>query len=116
MTHPVVGIAALVIFVMCWRKFGFRKATFWACGILLALPGFAFTGMFIPSILRFFGVSPVAVETARIILIAAATITAKYKGWGKVLSGMFQVAMVLCSFFILGFLAVCFLALANGTR
>jgi hypothetical protein len=116
MTHPVVGIAALVLFVMCWRKFGFRKATFWACGILLALPGFAFTGMFIPSILRFFGVSPVAVETAGATLIVAATITAKYKGWGKVLSGMFQVALVLCAYSILGILAVLIFALANGAH
>jgi hypothetical protein len=116
MTHPVVGIAALVIFVMCWRKFGFRKATFWGCGIVSTFPAFAFTGMFIPSILRFFGVSPAAVETAGVILIAAATITAKYKGWGKVLLGMFQVALVLCAFTILGIMAVLLFALANGAR
>jgi hypothetical protein len=72
--------------------------------------------MFIPSILRFFGVSPVAVETAGVILIAAATITAKYKGWGKVLSGMFQVALVLCAYSILGILAVLIFALANGAH
>lgn len=116
MTQNIVLISALVIFVMCWRKFGFRKATFWACGILLVLPAFAVTGMFVPSILRFFGVSPVAVKTAGVVLIVVATITAKYKGWGKVLSGMFQAAMVLCAYTILGILAVLIFALANGAH
>jgi hypothetical protein len=119
MTHAVVGIAALVIFLMCWRKFGFRKATFWACGILLTLPAFALTGMLLPSIFKFFGVQSLSMTTriaTGLGLVVAATITAKYTGWAKVLAGVFQAAMVLSAVGVLGFLAVCFFALANGAR
>lgn len=118
MTHPLVTIAGLCLYLWGWNKFGFRKATLWACLIVMSIYPLAFTGMLLPPIFRFLGVPeptvPVRIAVG-VVVIGTAMIAAKHLGWGKVLAGTFQVAMVVSAYVILGFLLlVTFAAVVAG--
>lgn len=117
MTRALVTIAALWLYGWCWRKHGWRTATLGACMIVMMIYPFAYTGMILPPLLRLFGLHAPAMSVqivAGVMAIVGAMIAAKYRGWGKVLGGIFMAVLVVSSFVILGLLLVLVLVAAGG--
>jgi len=118
MTHPLIVIAALWLYVWGWRKHGFRKATFWACMIVMMIFPFAFTGLLLPSIFRLFGVHELSMSVRIMVgvgALAGAMIAARYVGWGKVLAGIFTGAMVVSAVVMMGFFFLMMGVLVHAT-
>jgi len=107
MTHPLIVIASLWLFMWGWHKHGFRKTTLCACLIVMSIFPFAFAGMLLPSIFGFFGVPEISMPVriaAGVVAIVGAMIAAKYLGCGKVLAGIFMAAMAVSTVAIIGLL------------
>jgi hypothetical protein len=107
MTHPLIVIVALWLFLWGWRKHGLRNASLWACLIVMMIYPFAFTGMLLPSIFRIFGVNQISMPVriaAGVVAIVGVMIAARYVGWGKTMAGIFMAAMVVSYVVIMGFL------------
>jgi phage tail protein X len=115
-TRDLVFLAALAILALCWRKYGLKSSLSVACMIALAIPGLSLAGMILPSICRALGITAPSL-TAQFVggasLIAGVAILARRVGWGKVLGGIFTLAMGVCVIVILGFLFVTIVRGAN---
>lgn len=108
MRDIVIGLAALAIYIQCGRKFGLRKATGWAGVILMSSPVIAVAGSILDFHLRksWDGLAfpmQVGMVLALLVIIAGAI-----KGFGlaSVLSGSFQIALVVSTFTLFGTLVL----------
>lgn len=119
MTRVLVGIAALGVFILCARKSGVKNALAWGSYIVLALPSFTMTGLFLPWVCRSLGIprpSNEALFEGAVAFAAGAVVTAHVIGWAKVLRALFVGGVMFAYVFLLGLILFLVLAMANGAH
>jgi hypothetical protein len=118
MLRILLAVAALLLFVKCSRKFGFRKTLgFVALIVTLIFPFTLSAGLALPFFRSLWhslstGTRIVAVLTA----VIGGYVAVKEKGAGKVLGWTFSLLVAACFVILAGFVLVLMLAPAHGAR
>jgi len=95
-TVSIILAAALFLLAKACMKWGLTTAIRWAALLCISLPVFWIVGVIVTGYLGEFGVKTLPMRTWIVIgsvIVLASWQIAKRTGWGKVLSGLFMVAL-----------------------
>jgi hypothetical protein len=118
MLHILLAVAALLLFVKCSRKFGFRKTLGFAALIVTMIFPFTISaGLALPFFRSLWHSSSTG---ARIVAVLTAIIggyvAVKKRGAGNVLGWTFSFLVGACFVILAGFVFVLLLAVAHGAH
>lgn len=102
--RTLLAVAALVLFVKCAGRFGFRKTLQWAALLIISLFPLSLAGGFIARPLQFLWNAAGAGERFAVVgaAVAGAVVTVKRFGVGTALAYLLQIAMFVAFLVLVG--------------